>query len=88
MRIFLIAFTIAFVFSANLAHATFVHAVGWNYMIREWVKNDMNADLIEITPLYDYTYRVVYKKKDADKSVTVYVDTNGFVDWKPKLITK
>ena len=72
---------------ANFAHATFVHAVGWNYMIREWVKNDMNADLIEITPLYDYTYRVIYKKKNTDEITTVYVDTNGFVDWKPKLIS-
>ena len=86
MRVFFI--TLVFSLFANFSHATFVHAVGWNYMIREWVKNDMNADLIEITPLFDYTYRVIYKKKNTDENITVYVDTNGFVDWKPKLISK
>lgn len=72
------------------AHATFVHSVGRDYMIREWVDEDLDADLLEITPIMhggNPAYRVVYRpRSDGAGLVRVLVRADDFRDMKPVLV--
>ncbi len=74
------------------AAASFVHSVGRDYMIREWVDQDLNADILAITPIMhegNPAYRVLYRPRaDAPDSrpVEVLVRADDFRTMKPVLM--
>lgn len=72
------------------AHATFVHSVGRDHMIREWVDKDLDADILELTPIMhggNPAYRLVYRPRaDGADMVRVLVRADDFRTMKPVLV--
>lgn len=83
-------FLAAAIAGAAPAHATFVHSVGRDYMIREWVDKDLDAELLAITPIMhggNPAYRVVYRPRDEGAGmVRVLVRADDFRTMKPVLM--
>ncbi len=71
------------------AGATFVHSVGRDYMIREWVDRDMDSVILAITPIMyegNPAYRVVFRpRSDAPDSqpTQMLVRADDFRTMKP-----
>ncbi len=74
------------------AAGSFVHSVGRDYMIREWVDQDLDSDLIEITPIMhegNPAYRVIYRPRSGtpeSATTEVLVRADDFRDMKPVLV--
>ncbi len=74
------------------AHASFVHSVGRDHMIREWVDRDLDSVLIEITPIMhggNPAYRVTFRPRSSapgSAATEVLVRADDFRDMKPVLV--
>lgn len=92
-RLFLLATLLATTLAPLApAGATFVHSVGRDYMIRQWVDRDLDSVILAITPIMlegNPAYRVVFRpRSDAPDSrpTQVLVRADDFRTMKPVLV--
>lgn len=75
------------------ADASFVHSVGRDYMIREWVDQELDSELVAITPIMhggNPAYRVSYRPRSEapdSQPTEVLVRADDFRDMKPVLVS-
>lgn len=95
LRLFLSAAAITMsleLLAPSPSDASFVHSVGRDYMIREWVDQELDSVLVEITPIMhegNPAYRVSFRpRSDAPDSrpTEILVRADDFRDMKPVLV--
>ncbi len=82
-------FAVLVVTMAFPASATFVHSVGRDHMIRTWVDKDLDAIVVDLTPIMhkgNPAYRLVYRLRSGVEDVEILVRADDFRTMKPTLM--